>query len=74
MTEQPDIKSESLPVADNINEVEEVTSESANHVVNSDVDAKVDRHTLLAVLQFLKKYNLKVSDHLKKCVLLKYTS
>ena len=70
MAEHPDIKSEILPGSESINEGKDVTSEIANHhVINSDHAAKVDRQTLLAVLQFLKKYNLKVNERLKKYAL-----
>jgi hypothetical protein len=59
-----DIKCENVVACETVDEVQEKAPGSSILTPNADSEAKVDRQTLQAVLQFLKKYNLKVSSYL----------
>jgi hypothetical protein len=60
MAENVDIKSENVVACETVDEGPEKSTCNNLPVPNADNEATLDRPTLQAVLQFLKKYNLKV--------------
>jgi hypothetical protein len=57
-----DIKCEDMVACETIDEGQEKSSGSSTAIPSADSEAKADKRTLQAVLQFLKKYSLKVGS------------